>query len=204
MRHVSVAPAAVAACESAGDLAREQALVARVRAGDRAAFDTLVVTYYDDLRAYVTAFVRSEAEAEELVQEVFLKVWNIRSDWDVHSSLRRYLIAAARHLALDHCRRQRMMHRWATRLRGSEERPAMGTLPSAHQHVAEAELRTVLRRVIDRLPAKCRQVAILRFERQMSRAEIADALGVSLKTVERHIARALRGIRAPLARYLAP
>lgn len=184
------------------DAAREQSLIARVRASDRAAFDTLMLTYYDDLCRYLTAFVQSGAEAEELVQEIFLKIWSSRGGWVVESSLRRYLFGAARHQALNHCRRERMIQRWAARLAGTDERPAMGVVAPVEQRAATSELHAVLRRAIDRLPPKCRQVAILRFERQMSRAEIADAMGITVKTVERQIGRALRTLRGPLARYL--
>jgi RNA polymerase sigma-70 factor (ECF subfamily) len=184
--------------------AREQELVQRIRSGDRLAFDALVLTYYSELRGFLAAFVQSEADAEELVQDIFLTLWRNRAGWVLQSTMRRYLFGAARNVALNHCRRRRVIRRWEAMAVRQDEAPAAGTIRPTDRLAETSEFAAALRRAIDGLPTRCRQVAILRFEQHLSRAEIAEALGIRVKTVERQIARTLRTLRVELAHYLGP
>ncbi len=181
--------------------AREHDLVDRIRAGDKGAFDELVLTYYAELCAVTGTLIRSDAAAEDLMQELFLKIWNSRGSFSVQSNLRKYLFRAARNAAIDHLRREQMIRRWEEDVVRHEETPAMGTPLRADGPTEASEVQTAVGRAIEQLPARCRQVAILRLQYNLSRAEVAEAMGVTVKTVERQIARALRSLRELLAPY---
>src|SRR5689334_20398964 len=86
---------------------RERALAVRIRAGDEAAFTALFRSYYPGLCTYVYAYVRSGALAEELVMDVFRKVWEGRERWVLRSTVRAYLFSAAHHAAIGHLRHRR-------------------------------------------------------------------------------------------------
>src|SRR5690349_5507253 len=83
------------------DEASEQILVARVRAGDEAAFQELFFRYYRQLYTFVFGYIRSRSMAEDVVQDLLLSVWRQRADWHIRSSLRTYLFGAARNRALN-------------------------------------------------------------------------------------------------------
>lgn len=200
-------PASLRAIQSAPGTADtaawEQQLVERIRAGDGDAFDALVLHFTRPLRAYVTGVVASDAAAEELVQDVFLNIWRRREAWHVRSNLRSYLFQAAHNAALVHARRGRVTDRWKRGVIARNEVPVMGTRDEPADRRAEvADLDTALRHAIDRLPVRCRQVAILRFIHDLSYPDVAMVMGVTVKAVERHAAKALRVLRSDMGRHL--
>src|SRR5690349_9908460 len=81
---------------------RDEEWVARIRAGDASAFETVFRTYYSGLRGFIARYVRSYETAEELVQELFLRLWTQRERWVIEESLQTYLYRAARNHALNH------------------------------------------------------------------------------------------------------
>jgi len=89
---------------STGDDNRE--IVAAVRHGSAVAFRALFCAHYEVLCRYAYRFVRSRAIAEELVSDVFLRIWMQRARWEVHGSVRAYLFSATRNMAIDHLRRE--------------------------------------------------------------------------------------------------
>jgi RNA polymerase sigma-70 factor (ECF subfamily) len=174
----------------------------RIRAGDERAFAELFRAYYAGLCSFVYARVRSGAIAEDLVMDVFRRLWEHRTKLEVHRSVRSYLFSAAVHAAASHLRHRRIE---ATLVRDVEAHaqsvPAIGTPRATPVMDAErAELAHAIARAADALPPRCRAVFLL-WQQQLSYAEIADVLGVSIKTVENQLGRALRALRVRLAVY---
>lgn len=175
----------------------ERVCLERIRAGDARAFEELFRAYQLELRRFVYRYVDSWAIAEDLVHDVFVAIWRRRTSWTVRGSLRLYLFTAARNNALSHLRREIRERRW----RASLER---GPLGDSGRHAEndglrnlEQEERTALvRAAIAELPDRCREAIILRWQRQLSYAEIADAMQISVKTVEIHLTRGAKMLRA--------
>ncbi len=198
-QRLDVTSAAPVADDSCADDSR---IVERIRAGDQAAFAELVLAYTRPLRTFIQGFVQSPQAAEELVQDLFLKIWRMGSELPVQSNLRAYLYMAARNSALVYCRHSRVTERWATAAAKSPELAAMGMPARPADRRAElAELDAEVRRAIDRLPERCRQAATLRFQHDLSYTEIASVMGVTIKAVERQVTRALKKLRTDLADY---
>jgi len=86
-------------------------VVARVRAGDEGACETLFRTFHAPLWKFAYGYVRSREAAEEIVQEVFLALWRNRATWEVHTSVRAWLFGAVRHQALNYLRHERLVSR---------------------------------------------------------------------------------------------
>lgn len=180
----------------------ERDLVARIRAGDAAAFAALFDEHFTSLCGFVLSYVRDAAIAEELVQDLFCAVWSRRAEWEPEGRVRYYLLAAARNRALHHLRHRQMAERKAQRWTGAggaDELPAIGEESAAPDRGVElAELAEACRRAIHALPERRRAVVTLRWQHQMSHAEIARMLGISVKGVEAHLTRALKDLREHL------
>lgn len=175
----------------------DRTVVGRVRSGDAAAFHAMVETHREPLCLYVLGFVRHLALAEELVQDVFLGVWSRRERWTAPGGVRAYLYAAARNRALNHLRHERTARRAAE---SGELVPDEGP-PHADAATHERELATAVSTAVAALPGRCRDVFLLQRRRGLTYAQIARELGVSVKTVETQMSRALRSLRRALAPY---
>src|SRR6266545_605005 len=177
-------------------------LVARLRAGEEAAFEQVFRRYYNPLCVFVTRYVGAPDLAEELVESVFARIWEQRLGWDVRGSLTAYLYAAVRHRALDHRRHEAIEGRMRERTHREGPVPGMGQAQSGSEQLCEAnELEAAVRAAIERLPERCRMVFTLRWQHQLSYAEIAETLGIATKTVETQMNRALKALREPLRPY---
>jgi RNA polymerase sigma-70 factor (ECF subfamily) len=141
----------------------------------------------------VTRYVSSRAVAEELVQELFLDLWRQRSELAVETTLNGYLSAAARHRALNHLKRENRLTRW--RVDEAHERDEAD--PKAPDESALLDA-LELQDAIQHLPARCRLIFTLNRHQDMTYAEIATSLGLSIKTVETQMGRALRALRERL------
>lgn len=178
--------------------------LARLR-DDREAFATLFHAYYETLYDFAYRYVRSRETAEELVQDVFFRLWERRSSLpatkgeDEISTTRAYLYRAVRNAALSWIRHARVEYRLALRTDPTTEPPGMGSAPpSADATMQQDEIRQRLRRAVAALPEPYRDVLVLRSEHQLSYPEIAAVLQVSLKTVESRVTRAFRTLRETL------
>jgi RNA polymerase sigma-70 factor (ECF subfamily) len=176
-------------------------LVARVRLGDAEAFEQLFHTYYEPLCAFVLGYVGSPAAAEDVVQETFVRIWERRTEWDVRGKVRSYLYSAVRNRALTQLRHTRVVAR--TQERTQREVTLGGRAPAqSDERVRMDEMAQALARAIDRLPARRRQAYTLRWQHELSMAEIAGVMGVTVKCAEAHLAAASKAIREALAKFL--
>src|ERR1700731_3158380 len=152
------------------------------------------------LHRYIRRFVGSSETAKEIVQEAFLRTYRQRESV---TTLRAFLFSTARNLAANEYRHRRTM-----------ERNALGDfcqsgVKTEHESLETEMLRDernrLIEEAIDRLPPQCRAAFALRVFHQCSYKEVADRLGISAKTVEKHIARGLRETHSYLKRrYDAP
>jgi RNA polymerase sigma-70 factor (ECF subfamily) len=173
-------------------------LVHLVRAGDIAAFEEVFRAFHTPLCEVVDSYVRSQAVAEEIVQDLFLVIWIKRTELPA-KSLRQYLFGAARNRALHHLRHRSVVRRWSLRV---EARPEVAGIappsPLPDRAIEERERGAALRRAIDQLPPRTRLALVLQWEHRMSQGEIAEAMGISIKGVEKLIATAKLKLRAYL------
>jgi RNA polymerase sigma-70 factor, ECF subfamily len=181
---------------------RDAAWRERIQAGDPAAFEALFREHYHGLCLFAARLVGSDAIAEELVQDVLLRVWQQREQWTVTGTVAAYLYGAVRNQALGHLRRAKVERKWQER-REVDPHPAFGQVPQADESVRGAELAAAIERAISHLTPRCREAYLLRRQHHLSYAEIADVMHVTPKTVEIHIGAALKALRASLAEWLA-
>jgi RNA polymerase sigma-70 factor (family 1) len=166
--------------------------------GDIAAFTRAFDAYRAELRSYAQRFVKSREAAEDVVQDVFFRVWNRWTEIDIAGNLRGYLYRATRNSALNHMRDERREERRALHYEG----PSLVEQPAGESAVRSEEITRAFERVLRLMPPRRREVVSLRFRDQLSHAEIAAKLGISRKGVEIHITRAIRTLRAQLPALL--
>lgn len=160
---------------------------------EEANFEQLYRQHFTSLYRYAYSVVQDEAQAEGIVQNVFLKLWDKRDTLRIHTSWQAYLFRATYHEALNAAKRQQV------RMRFAQQRQS----PDTASQESDRELATHLEKALLELPEKCRTVFQLsRFE-DLKYHEIAQRLGISIKTVEAHMGKALRVLRVQLADFLS-
>jgi RNA polymerase sigma-70 factor (ECF subfamily) len=174
-----------------------RATLDRFKAGDHQAFDTLYRAHHPGLCAFANSIVRDHASAEDLVQDVFVTLWANRQSLTTLTTPRAYLYAAVRNRALNHLRRQSVGDAWQeSETRDPES--ASSTQPSADDDLDARELHQQLQAALAGLSPRSKVAATLRWYEQMTYAEIAEAMGISEKSVENQLSRAIKALRTIL------
>ena len=175
----------------------ERELLLRLRQGDDAAYEAIFRQWYAPLVATTAGLLRDRGPAEEVVQDVLLELWRRRESLTLETSLRAYLFQSTRNRALNFLRRQRVEARGESTIAAG-----LPTPEPADSEVREAELNVAIQSAIAGLPDRCREVFELSRIRGLKYAEIATELGISVKTVEAQMGKALRVMREKLAPWL--
>lgn len=185
----------------------EQLLVERVRAGDPLAFEVIFRRYHHELCGVAEQVTGSRAAAEDVVQDVFLRIWNLRQRWNVTVSVQAYLRRAVRNVAL------RQLSRASARgheslhagedASGSSARGPVLVDPGAspEQYAEAAAMAGEIAEAAANLSPRAREVYGLSRDKGLSTKEIAARLDISPKTVEIYMTRALTVLRAVAARW---
>ena len=173
-------------------------LLERIRAGDSDAFDAVFRANYAALVGSAERILGRRDVAEEIVQDVMLELWRRRETLAVEDSLRGYLFRATRNRSLNHLRHGAIEKRAEPEL--AANRAESGS--SAHAALVEEEIEVAVKRAVADLPARCREVFELSRVHGLRYSEIATTLGISVKTVEAQMGKALRILRERLAQWL--
>jgi len=173
-------------------------LVDRLRRGDPRAFEELVIAYQHRVFGVALRMLRNRSEAEEIAQEVFLRVHRAVEDFRGEAKLSTWLYAITSRLCLN--RLSSGERRMAREGEESLERLRADTDPAAH--VERVELEAALQRAITELPEERRIVVVLRDFEGLSYEEIAAALALELGTVRSRLHRARMDLKEKLERFL--
>lgn len=177
----------------------DAAIVARVRAGDPDALAELFDTLYEPLVGFAASLIGSADLAQEIVQDVFLRVWEGHVHWTIRDTTRAYFFGSVRNAARNVIRKQRLEARHAFLL---DDTSLLSDPPMTASAVVEGlELHDAVARAFDRLTPKRRIVLELRWFHGLRHPEIAEVLEISVKGVEQTVTRALHDLRTLLAAY---
>lgn len=179
----------------------EALLIKKIREGDKYAFEIAFLKYYTPMCKYIWKYVRSEVLAEEIIQEVFVTVWETRFNLDPAGHLRGLLYEMARNKALDYIKHQRIVDQYISeakqKFQGVTHTP-FDVEVSDHKPLVDD-----VGQAINELPPKARQIFKLNREEGLTYIEIAGYLDISVKTVESHMRRVLIILRERLSKYLS-
>jgi RNA polymerase sigma factor (sigma-70 family) len=181
-------------------LSEDAELMRRVQAGDEAAFAALMAAWELPVKRLIGRLVPNAAEAEDLAQEAFVRVWQQRARFRAGAEFRPWLFAVAVNLARNRLRWWR--RRPTVSLEDWGEEGSAGD-PAAGQTLELRERAEAVRAAVARLPREQRETLILFEYEGLSHAEIAAALGGTAKGAEARLYRARAALRGELARWLA-
>lgn len=173
-------------------------IVEALRQGDEQVFETIFKTYYERLCNYANTILNDMDEAEEMVQGAFLTVWEKHDTLEIHTSVKSYLYRAVHNSCLNRVKHYKVRKTYGDSVKNQTEL----LHDDASQDLIGSELDAIVANAIDSLPDQCKLVFKLsRFE-NLTYAEIAEQLGISVKTVENHMVKALKVLREKLKDYL--
>ena len=175
----------------------ESLLLQQLAQGDKRALQQLFDTYYVSLCRTALRLVHRSEIAEELVQDVFIYLWEKREGLRITSSVSAYLFRAVRNRSLNHLKSRAAQYDWAATIE-DDQHP---TASSPTERLQVAELEEALEQALQKLPQKCLLVYSLSRYEELTYREIAEQLDVSVKTVEYYMGQALKFLRQHLAPY---
>ncbi len=182
----------------------EQNIIILVKKGNLKGFRQLFDSYYAMLCGISNGYLNNKQLSEEVVGDVFLKIWENRLSLDIHTSMKSYLIRAVRNRSLNYLEQQKIERYFQSNL--SEDVSREEILVSDYQtplsNLITDELENAISKAIDALPTECREIFRLsRFE-NLKYEEIARLQNISVNTVKTQMKIALQKLRQALAPHM--
>lgn len=176
----------------------EQQVFSTLKEGNESAFEMLFRTFYQPLCRYAYSFLNDRDESEEVVQAAFINIWDKRAQIEIETSMKSYLYRMVRNSCLNVIKHEKIKQQHVAHEMAFGEPTHEGPT----QAVVANELEEKIFEAMKALPEQCRVVFQLsRFE-ELKYSEIADQLGISVKTVENQMGKALKIMREQLKDYL--
>ena len=175
----------------------ESEWIVKIQAGDKLAFELLFNFYCQRLIHFARRYVNDVQIAENIVQEVFVSVWNKREKLNPSRKIKSYLFTAVKNEALNELRHREVEIRSGDKLINLIERDI-----DPEQEFAANEINKEIHKAINELPEKCREIFTMNRFDGLKYAEIAEILNISIKTVETQMGRALKKLRGRLKQFL--
>jgi len=176
----------------------ENALVEKLKNNSKSAFSVIFLTYYQDLVRFAFRFTKNADLSEEIVQDVFVKVWEERSTLEIHHSLKSFLLKSVQNLSIDRLRHLNIVNKYASLVL---DNPILSE-NATENYVLRDELELNYIRAMEKIPAEYADVYRMSRVEAQSYHEIAQKLGVSVRTVEVRIGKALSLLREELKDFL--
>lgn len=164
-----------------------------IKNGDRKAFDAFYIEYFDRIFVLLLFFSKSREVAQDLSQETFARVWESRTSLNPENSLKSYTRRIAKNLLQDYFRKVAVRNKHEKILQAGEQ-----VENQTMDRVLDSELRNLLEEAVKKLPPDKQVIFRMSRYEHLTYAEIAAALNITPKAVERHMARALHYLRTYL------
>jgi RNA polymerase sigma-70 factor (ECF subfamily) len=176
----------------------ENALVEKLKNNSKSAFSVIFLTYYQDLVRFAFRFTKNLDLSEEIVQDVFIKIWEERSTLEFHHSLKSFLLKSVQNLSIDRLRHLNIVNKYASLVL---DNPILSE-NATENYVLRDELELNYIRAMEKIPIEYADVYRMSRVDALNYQEIAQKLGVSVRTVEVRIGKALCLLRKELKDFL--
>lgn len=175
-------------------------LLRLLKDGNMVAFDTIYNQYCKRLYAFVIRYVKQESDAEEIVQEVFIKIWENRGKIDVYSSFESYLFTITYNSAISLLRKRVHEKKYLEHVKSLQE---VNNASELTDDLYFNELNNKLQSLLIELTPRQREIFLLSREEGLTHDEIAKKLGISVNTVKNHIVSVLSFLKSKIDSRLA-
>lgn len=171
-------------------------VIEALKSGHLKAFERVFMQYYASLVNYSNSLVKDPDEAEDIVQQVFVNIWQKREAIDIHSSEKAFLYRSVYNASLNRLKQQAVRNSYA------RDAQFVNASQVAHTDTSSKELQQQIDKALEQLPEQCRRIFKMSRLEHMKYQQIADELGLSIKTVENQMGKALKLLRELLKDYL--
>lgn len=169
----------------------EQILLGKVAEGDRKAFNQLYAAHIDNVYNYIYLFTKSKEETEEVLQEVFVNIWEHRERLAAVKSFKHYVFRSAKNRLINHLRHIRIKNRVFTEIRERAESMQV----SADGEIAYKEYYRLIQEAVEMLPPRRKTIFKRHIEEGIPYAEIAEHLKISIPVVKKQFYKACQFVR---------
>lgn len=170
----------------------------KLKSGDKSAFSIIFSTYYRDLVLFANTFTRQTDTSEEIVQDAFVTLWENSDVIEIKLSLKSYLLRMVQNKCLDYIRHLKVRDKYAVNI--LENPVLMGN--DTENYILYSELTKDLDKALLLLPEECAKTFRMSRLEGLKQQEIAEKLGIAVRTVEFRIAKALTLLKEQLKDYL--
>lgn len=174
----------------------DQSLVESIKNSNEGVFELVFNFYYSGLVVFAHQIIKDTTISEDIVQSVFMKLWETRETIDIRS-FRSYFIQCVKNRCIDHLRSQQVKNKFDNRV------PESDHLVMDEDLWTKTELSDLIEQSVESLPPRCREIFRMSRYESLKIAEIADQLNISKRTVETQISKALKILRVKLIDYLS-
>ena len=175
------------------DLTEDKELYLKLKGGDEEAFQTLFLKYYSAMCRFANQLLNDRELAEEIAQDMFVKIWEKRAFLNIETSVKHYFFRSVRNHCLNHIQHEKIKKQYANKIMESAHQEI-----NTEQYYLEIDLVKRIEKSIASLPPKRMEIFRLSREQGLKYKEIADKLGISVKTVEAQMGLALKYLREDL------
>jgi RNA polymerase sigma-70 factor (ECF subfamily) len=169
-------------------------IIRRIRHGDKGQFESLFRSSYVSLVRYARSIIKDQDAGEEIVQDLFLRLWQEREKIKIESSLNGYLFRAVHNRCLHWIGHNRIIEKHAQEMAYRQT----SSVETPSEIIQYKELQAKIARILEKLPERCGKIFCMNRFDGLKYSEIADKLSISVKTVEADMGRALREFRKAL------
>jgi RNA polymerase sigma-70 factor (ECF subfamily) len=180
------------------DILDDKELIALLQKNDRHAFTEIYNRYWKKLFSVAANKIKDLSEAEEIVQDIFVSIWNRKDNLTVIDTLGSYLAVSVKYRVIKALDKRNNHQKYSDYAKGI----LSFTNNSTEEWVEFEELKSRLSELVAELPEKCQLVYKLSRESGLPQKKIAQEMGISVKTVEAHLSKALKMLRARLNQIL--
>lgn len=182
------------------ELQADEMLMQRIQQGDSAAFRQLVQQHIRALHGFARRLLGNSAEAEDIVQETFIRVWHRAGQWQIgRAKLSTWLHSIAYHLCIDLGRRN---HLRTVSIDDVMDDAELAGISESLEQVQREEIIQEVEVALQQLPERQRSAIVLCYYQNMSNSEAAEVLAVSIPALESLLARGRRALREKLQAHL--
>jgi RNA polymerase sigma-70 factor (ECF subfamily) len=161
-------------------------------------FEKLFRTYFAELAVYAFRFTEDSENAEEIVQDIFFNIWSKRENLQINISIKSYLYQTVKNSCLNFIKHKKVEDKYKTHFIQQIQYEELNETDLESENLLAEKIQTA----IDKMPPARKKVFLMSKIDNLKYKEIAETLGISIKTVENHIGNALKFLREELTDFL--